>query len=345
MEAQLRKILKNFSGKKVLVIGDLMWDEYIRGHASRVSPEAPVPVVLQSSNERIPGGATNVLRNLVDLKVSCGILGVVGDDNNGRELKRELGNYNLNMLQVWQAPDRPTTIKTRILAQNQQLLRLDQEVVSDIPANIEKRMIDVLSQEIRKFNAVILSDYDKGVLTPNLIRAVIDLGAKHNTFIAVDPQVRNFGHYEGCSVITPNETEASSFMNQRKPQNDKEAKALGLDLMKRMNTKALLLTRSEKGITVFDQQDAIYSVPASAKEVFDVTGAGDTVIAVYTSAIAASASPEEAAILANLAGGIVVGKLGTATVKRREITALLSDEGIGEYLSKAKYLQKRRELS
>lgn len=342
MLTQLKKVLKNFSGKKVLVIGDLMWDEYIRGSATRVSPEAPVPVVLANSEERIPGGATNVLRNLVDLKVTCGVMGVVGDDNNGQSLKRELSKYNLNMLQVWQASDRPTTIKTRILAQNQQLLRLDREQVKNIPASIESRLLDVLSQEIRQYHAVILSDYDKGVLTPSLITEIITLGKKHKKIIAVDPQVKNFGHYKGATVITPNETEASTFLNERKPATDKDAVALGKTVMKTMEIESLLLTRSEKGMAAFLGDNAIFSVPASAREVFDVTGAGDTVIAVYTSALAAGGSPEEAAILANLAGGIVVGKVGTATVKRRELSALLAEDSIDDYLSKTKYLQKKQ---
>lgn len=326
------KILKNFSRKSVLVIGDLMWDEYIRGSVSRISPEAPVPVVRSEHETRVPGGATNVLKNLVDLKVKTGIIGMVGADRAGDELIEDLQNSKLNTVEIYRADDRPTIMKTRIMARHQQLLRLDREVVKPVPDAIAERLLKNLSEIISDYNAVILSDYDKGIFTPKVISGIIELAHQHNVYVAVDPQVRHFRLYKGADVMTPNEKEASEGIGLPLPETDAEAREIALKIKNEVQLKHVLLTRSEKGMAVLEDEKITY-VPTVAREVFDVTGAGDTVIAVYTSAIAAGASPVEAALLSNIAGGIVVGRLGTATVKRRELNAELSP-GYFEYREK-----------
>ncbi|MDH5717596.1 MAG: D-glycero-beta-D-manno-heptose-7-phosphate kinase [Spirochaetia bacterium] len=325
IKKKLLQILDNFSGTKVLVIGDLMWDEYIWGYCNRISPEAPVPVVLSYKEERMPGGASNVLKNLIDLKISSGIMGVVGADTNGRSMIRELTKKSLNMLEIWESPDRPTTIKTRILAKNQQLLRLDREYAKPIPASIHDKMIDVLSREIKKYQAIILSDYDKGVFNPYFISEILKIAKNNNTYIAVDPQVRHFSLYKGADVMTPNELEASKGINLDIPETPEDLENLGKKIMNDLELEHLVITRSHKGMSLFQKNLPFINVPTTAKEVFDVTGAGDTVIAVYTSAIAAGASPLEATFLSNIAGGIVVGKIGTATVKRREIIGIVEN--------------------
>ncbi|MDH5720710.1 MAG: D-glycero-beta-D-manno-heptose-7-phosphate kinase [Spirochaetia bacterium] len=316
---RIKEILENFSDKKLLVIGDLMWDEYIHGECSRISPEAPVPVVLSVKEERMPGGASNVLKNLVDLKISTGIMGVVGADTNGHKMIRTLQKLNLNMVQIWESPDRPTTIKTRILARSQQLLRLDREIAKPIPDTLEKKMLEVLSQELRKYDAVILSDYDKGVFTKGFISGILDLAEKFSVYVAVDPQVRHFKQYKKASVLTPNEKEASAGLGVSEPETEEETEKIGNEILKTLSLKHLLITRSHKGMALFEKNKPTVFVPTTAKEVYDVTGAGDTVVAVFTAAIAAGATPLEATFLSNIAGGIVVGKIGTASVKRREL--------------------------
>ena len=324
----LKKILQNFSGKRILVIGDLMWDEYIRGECTRVSPEAPVQVVLSKHEERMPGGATNVLKNLTDLRISAGIMGVVGADNNGHDMIKTLKGWNLNMVQIWESPDRPTTIKTRILARNQQLLRLDREYAKAIPLSIEKKILQVLEQCILDYAAIILSDYDKGVFTEGVIKGIISIARKNNVFVAVDPQIRHFRHYINADIMTPNEKEASEGVGLPFPENEADVETIGKAIKEKLGLRHLLITRSEKGMALFEGQEKPFYVPTFAREVYDVTGAGDTVIAVFTAAIVAGATPLQAALLSNLAGGIVVGKLGTATVTRKELRESLKPESI-----------------
>ncbi|RME88961.1 MAG: D-glycero-beta-D-manno-heptose-7-phosphate kinase [Candidatus Hydrogenedentota bacterium] len=303
-----------------------MWDEYITGSCSRISPEAPVPVVLAKEEKRMPGGATNVLKNLVDLNISAGIMGVVGADENGLKMIRELKKWNLNAVEIWESPDRPTTIKTRILAQHQQLLRLDREYAKPIPKALENKILQVLRQMIHKYQAIILSDYDKGVLTANLIAGIMEIANASNVYVAVDPQVRHFHHYKNASLMTPNEKEASAGLGVDFPENEEEAIAIGKQIQEKLNLKHLLLTRSEKGMALFENNKSVKLIPTVAKEVFDVTGAGDTVVAVFTAAIAAGSTPLEAALLSNIAGGIVVGKLGTATASNEELQHAIEPE-------------------
>ncbi len=321
----LREVLNRLRGQKILVAGDLMWDEYIRGDVSRISPEAPVPVVLVSREERLPGGATNVLRNLVELGCDCGILGVVGDDEAGSHMIRELESWGLNSLYIEQTSDRPTIMKTRIVARNQQLLRVDREIVKPISAALEQKMLQRLESDISNYKAVILSDYDKGVLTPAMIRGIIELAKARNIFVAVDPQVRHFRHYKGADVMTPNEKEASEGIGMAFPHSDEDTIEIGNKILAELQLNHLLITRSQKGMALFEPPQNPQLVPTVAREVYDVTGAGDTVISVYTAAIAAGASRLQAVLLANIAGGIVVGKLGTATASVREIEERLSD--------------------
>lgn len=315
----LEEILRKLPQSRVFVLGDLMWDEYIRGDVSRISPEAPVPVLLGTSEDRTPGGAANVLKNLRDLKCTMGILGIVGADANGIALQHELEKWGIgDQLTLIRLADRPTTIKTRFMARNQQLLRVDREKASAIDEKTETEVLKAFERSIGGFDAVIISDYDKGLLTRRVITEAIKIARAKKVFVAVDPQVKHFRDYAGSDIMTPNEKEASEGIGKPFPQSDEDAAAIADMIRGELKLENLLITRSQRGMAYFKDKQAVY-LPTVAREVFDVTGAGDTVITVYTAAIAAGAGHVEAMVLSNIAGGIVVAKLGTATATVAEI--------------------------
>lgn len=320
----LEAILRKIPATKIFVMGDLMWDEYVRGDVTRISPEAPVPVLLGTADDRTPGGAANVLKNLRDLKCTMGMLGVVGADENGLALRHELEKWGLGEnLCLLPLSDRPTTIKTRFMARNQQLLRVDRERADAIDEKTETEILKNFERLIGAFNAVIISDYDKGLLTERVIREAISIAHKKNVLVAVDPQVKHFRHYAQCDIMTPNEKEASEGIGKPFPKGDADVAEIARLIRQELKLHHLLITRSQRGMAYFKDGEAAY-LPTVAREVFDVTGAGDTVISVYTAALAAGASHTEAMVLSNIAGGIVVGKSGTATVSIPEMQNELS---------------------
>lgn len=318
-KARLEEILRKIPQSRVFVLGDLMWDEYIRGDVSRISPEAPVPVLLGTSEDRTPGGAANVLKNLRDLKCSMGILGIVGADANGVALQHELEKWGLgDHLQLIRLADRPTTIKTRFMARNQQLLRVDREKATAIDEKTETQVLNTLERSLGGFDALIISDYDKGLLTRRVITEAIKMARQKQVFVAVDPQVKHFRDYSGSDIMTPNEKEASEGIGRSFPQSNADVEGIAAAIRSELKIENLLITRSQRGMAYFKDGQTVY-LPTVAREVFDVTGAGDTVITVYSAAIAAGAGHVEAMVLSNIAGGIVVGKLGTATATIAEI--------------------------
>lgn len=321
--ARLKSILSKIPETRVFVLGDLMWDEYIRGDVSRISPEAPVPVLLAAGDDRTPGGAANVLKNLRDLHCKMGMLGIVGADENGMALNHELEKWGLGeSLHLFRMADRPTTIKTRFMARNQQLLRVDREKASAIDERTETEILRMFERMIGGFDAVILSDYDKGLLTKRVIAEAIQIAKKKSVFVAVDPQVKHFRHYSECDIMTPNEKEASEGIGRPFPQSDEDSQAIADAIRQELKLKDLVITRSQRGMAYFNATESVY-LPTVARDVFDVTGAGDTVISVYTAAKCAGADHVEAMVLSNIAGGVVVGKLGTATVTTAELAAEL----------------------
>ena len=319
ISTQLLDIIPKLKNQRILVIGDLMWDEYILGSCDRISPEAPVPVVLSEEENRTLGGAANVVKNLVSLNISVGIIGVVGVDTKGKEMCSTFNDMNLSLNEIISCDDRPTISKTRIFARNQQILRLDREIVKPISIETEDRIIHILKNKIKNFDAIILSDYDKGLLTPTLITKIIQIAKQNNTYIAVDPQVSHFHFYKDVDVVTPNEKEASGFVKLPFPTNNQDIEDIGKIIYDTLNLKHLLLTRSQKGMALFTKNSNPIYIPTVAKEIYDVTGAGDTVISIFVAAIMAKSSTLEAAILSNIAAGIVVSKLGTATVTEEEL--------------------------
>lgn len=313
--------LQKFREKCVLVIGDLMLDEYIRGSVDRISPEAPVPVVVEKERKSVPGGAGNVVNNLISLGSRVILIGTLGEDDDARILREAFFQKGLHEsdLSAISLPGRPTTKKTRIMAGNQQVCRLDRENISEIGEEKRKEILKAVEDRIGECHGIIFSDYDKGVITPDLIEKTVAMAQKGGVFVAVDPQVTHFDYYRRVDVLTPNHHEAGRYLG-RKLHTDEEVKAGGFEIMKRLGSAMLLITRGEKGMTLFEaKSETCRNFPTMAREVFDVTGAGDTVISIFTLAMTAGASPQEAVLLSNRGAGIVVGRLGASTVTTSEL--------------------------
>ncbi|MFN3480757.1 MAG: D-glycero-beta-D-manno-heptose-7-phosphate kinase [Thermodesulfovibrionales bacterium] len=307
---KLHSILKFFRGKHILVIGDIILDRYIWGKVNRISPEAPVPIVEVTDDSFLLGGAANVANNIVSLGGNATVAGVVGKDRAGevvtdllRERKIELALFE---------DSRPTTIKTRVIAHNQQVVRFDKEDRTTISGKVLSGIIDYLRASLRDYDAVILSDYKKGVISRSLVSELLRITRPFKKFVAVDPKVGHFHLYHGVSIITPNLSEASHGSGIEIVDENSLIRA-GKTLQKKLSCKAVLITRGEEGMSLF-ADDRITHIPTVARHVYDVTGAGDTVIATFTLAHAAGATLEESALIANHAAGIVVGEVGTAAV-------------------------------
>lgn len=315
---RLLEILDNFKKIKIAVIGDMMLDDYLIGEVTRISPEAPVPVVNIKEEKFVLGGGANVLNNLATLSCNCFALGLVGKDSSGDRLLNELKEKGIETTGMVVSEDRPTIVKRRIIGNHQQLLRLDWEDKEDISREIEDNILTNLKKEIENLDAIILSDYDKGVLTKRLAEEIIKLANEHNIIVTVDPKPGNAINYKGATSMTPNRKEtleAGEFLGIDRRNS---IEVVGNSLKDKLELTNILVTRSEEGMSLFTKEERI-DVPTFAKEVYDVTGAGDTVISLFTLAAAAGASWEEAAKIANVAAGVVVGRMGTSTVSMEEI--------------------------
>jgi len=303
----------------ILVVGDIIVDEFVMGDVSRISPEAPVPVVHVEHIERRLGGSANVVRNLHAIDASSAMFGLIGDDEPGRWVMQQLGEMDSDASGVRiKKNDRPTAIKTRIIARHQQVVRYDREWVQ--PATEESRQAIRLSLlgKLDGATAVILSDYGKGVLTEETLCELMPLLAGH--IVTVDPKPEHTASYRGATAITPNLTEAAAMSGMAAINEDDHVEQMARRLFEQLNLTYVLITRSEKGMTLFDGS-VCHHIPTAARDVFDVTGAGDTVIAVFTACLARGDDALSAAKHANLAAGVVVGKVGTATASWAEINA------------------------
>ncbi|MGL4976506.1 MAG: D-glycero-beta-D-manno-heptose-7-phosphate kinase [Cetobacterium sp.] len=314
-KSRLEEILNSFAKLKVAVVGDMMLDDYLIGSVERISPEAPVPVVSIKKERFVLGGAANVVNNLSTLGANAFCFGVVGEDFDGDRLVRELEKKGIETFGVVKTEDRPTIVKRRIISGNQQLLRLDWEDARPITKNLEDNLLNHIEKRIEDLDAIILSDYDKGVLTPRVVKRIISLCKEKGIIVTVDPKPKNALNYIGATSMTPNRKEAIECLGKKSFENIIE---IGKELKNKLELSSLLLTRSEEGMSLFEG-DEIINIPTYAKEVFDVTGAGDTVISVFTLASAAGLTLHEAAKIANTAAGVVVGKMGTSTVTKEEI--------------------------
>jgi len=325
MVNEMINILEQFRTKKILVIGDIMLDKYIWGKVSRISPEAPVQIVNVERESYAPGGAANVANNAAALGAGTYIASIIGNDIAKNILVSELKNRSINTDGIIEDPTKPTIQKVRVIGQNQQLLRIDYEKRGYINADIEKNLINYLSRMIPAVDAVIISDYSKGVITRNIAMKVTDMARRYNRILVIDPKPEHKDFYKNVSLITPNNHEASEMAGIN-GDDDETIIEIGKKLLKEMNS-ALLITRGEKGMTIFELNGSITHIPTVAKEVYDVTGAGDTVVATGTLALSSGAGIIDAAKLANNAAGIVVGKIGTSTVSIEELkNGILNDK-------------------
>lgn len=315
---RLFQIVHRFSRARLIVVGDVMLDHYIWGRVDRISPEAPVPVVTVGRESQHLGGAANVVHNIVALGGRADLFGVVGDDDFGPRVLMEMKRLGLGTEGVICDRTRPTTKKTRVIAHSQQLVRFDRERAEPVSKKMTQAMLHGIRRRIPGAQAVVVSDYAKGVITENLMPDLIGLAGEHGVPVIVDPKVVHMGMYKGARIITPNASEAlgAAGISDR---SDAGLQRAGRRILEGFGGQAVLVTRGEQGMSLFEKDGKITHIPASAREVYDVTGAGDTVIAALTLALASGAGVKEAAVIANSAAGIVVGIVGTATVDRDEL--------------------------
>jgi len=315
---RLKEVLKKFSRCHLAVLGDVMLDEFLWGKVDRISPEAPVPVVQIKKETWKPGGAANVASNLVALGAKATIFGVIGYDGSGRRLRETLERENIGTEGLIIDENRRTTVKTRIIGHTQQMIRIDREETEPFNTVIEKRLLSAIDNIFPKVQGIIVSDYAKGVITKNILRKIIKQFRDDGKFVAIDPKLKNFSLYRGASIITPNTKEAEAALG-RSFENEESLLKGGLELLKQYNTDAVLITRGEQGMSLFEKGLKPLTIPTQALEVFDVTGAGDTVIATFSLAIASGCAMPTAAEIANLAAGVVVGIVGTATASPQSV--------------------------
>ncbi|HEY5884118.1 MAG TPA: D-glycero-beta-D-manno-heptose-7-phosphate kinase [Pyrinomonadaceae bacterium] len=313
------EILEQASQRKVVILGDVMLDEFVWGDVSRISPEAPVPVVDVRRESVHLGGAANVLANVVALGARASVVGVIGDDSAGDRLRASLKDASAldteDYLVV--AKGRPSTTKTRIIAHNQLVVRADREQRSPVNGQVEQQLLVSLKRALADANAFVVSDYDKGVVTQRILGEILDF-AYQRVPVLIDPKIRNFPHYRPATLITPNHHEALRMTNMEEDSDDGLHQAAQA-IRTKLGCDAVLITRGDRGIMLLQGDGEPVYVETAAREVFDVTGAGDTVIATLATALASGASMLEAATLANHAAGIVVGKIGTATATGKEL--------------------------
>lgn len=307
IEIQKNKLLdlkENFKGKNIAIIGDMMLDGYLWGDVKRISPEAPVPIV-EIDNEFFRfGGAANVALNISKLGGNAIPLGIIGDDNDGKIFSDLINEKNITSEFIFKDNSRPTTNKTRVISANQHIVRIDKESKLPIPLEIENQIFASLNGMINQIDAIILQDYNKGVLTSNLITKVIELANKHNKIITVDPKFDNFFEYKNATLFKPNRKETENAFGIR-INSGESIKNAASKLLQKLNVKYCLLTLGEDGMAILEKGKQYMQIPTIARKVVDVSGAGDTVIATITMALATGCSIFEAAYLANYAGGMV----------------------------------------
>jgi rfaE bifunctional protein kinase chain/domain len=324
---RVRQILGSAAKSRIAVIGDAMLDHFIWGNVARISPEAPVPVVDFERESFMPGGAANVARNLTALEAPTELLAVVGEDASAEQLRDLLTEQKIGCKGLLASSRRPTSVKTRIVAHKQQVVRIDRETRDGLDADLTKQLMRNLRANLRGVAAVIVGDYGKGVVTQPLLEELKQLCRENGVWVSLDPKPVHQLNLSGLSLITPNRKEAfelADIADETKQQNpllDRNLMEVAEKLLRELRPALLLITLGELGMLLCQRGQKPFHIPTVAQEVFDVSGAGDTVIATFTLAIAAGASPVEAATLSNHAAGIVVGKIGTATTSPDEIIA------------------------
>jgi D-beta-D-heptose 7-phosphate kinase/D-beta-D-heptose 1-phosphate adenosyltransferase len=320
--AKLRAGLKQFNKANVLVIGDIIVDHFIYGSVTRISPEAPVPVVNVNKETLLLGGSANVLHNLYGLGARGTICGIIGTDFMGEQFLSLLDEIDSPTTGVIRSDDRPTTKKTRVIAQNQQIVRFDREQAIPLTKESLMAMYDFLDEHLNEYQAVVVSDYNKGVICAPLMDHLRPLLKKHNIPMIVDPKPGHPELFKGATIITPNNLE-TKLMSGIDITDSKSLLTAANKLKTEVESEAVLITRGEEGMALLSEDEPLFCIPTVAREVYDVTGAGDTVIATLAMGLAVGLSHKEAATLANYAAGIVVGKVGTATTSQEELLEVL----------------------
>jgi D-glycero-beta-D-manno-heptose-7-phosphate kinase len=316
---RLSALVDRFAKARILIVGDIVLDHYIWGKVTRISPEAPVPVVNVTRENHLLGGATNVVQNIHALGGVVSICGVIGQDKAGSQVLELLKAQDIPVSHLIIERDRPTTVKARVIAHNQQIVRFDRETKDPIGRETHDRIYEFVRRSISEgLDGIVISDYCKGVVTADLVGAIARIARKHGIIVSVDPKVSHFNMYRGVTILTPNVQEAS-IGAKIEIVDDASLLHAGALLLKQLKCAAVLITRGEQGMSLFERDRKVIHIPTMAREVFDVTGAGDTVIGALTLAMASGASAVDAARIANYAAGIVVGVVGTATVKASEL--------------------------
>jgi len=333
--AKFGKIVENFKKVKIGVIGDLMLDKFVWGEVKRISPEAPVPVVEVIKEDCALGGAGNVALNIKSLGGEVFLTSSVGEDENGKVIAdllkvRGIENY------LFTRKDLPTITKTRVIARTQQVVRIDREKKQPFSVSHLQEMDEIMGGRLKNYNGLLISDYGKGFITPGLIKVLRNFVKKHKKILTVDPKVEHFSYYKEVTCLTPNKFEASLGIHHKEPGNTEELIKLGNGIKKKLKCENLLITLGKEGMILFDKKNRVLRIPATAREVFDVTGAGDTVTAVLTLSLGAGASILESAIISNFAAGVVVGKLGTASLTGRELKQYFNKNNAGVFLEELK---------
>ncbi len=323
-QRRAQQIVSQFPNRKLIVLGDLMLDEFIWGEVRRISPEAPVPVVEVKRESWHLGGAGNVVSNLIELGAKALPIGVIGDDETGKLMAQKFASRGADPCGLIVDASRPTTRKTRIVAHSQQMVRADRENRSPISGEIEDKVIAAFSAALTEAEAVIVSDYDKGLLTPRVLKEVISATHNAGKIVCLDPKIKNFLNYQKVDVITPNQPEAERASGIE-IVDDASLIVAAHRIRELLDCTNVLITRGEHGMSLLDAEDKLTHIPTVAREVYDVTGAGDTVIATLTLAMAAGTNAVDAAVIANHAAGVVVAKVGTATVSPAELAEALLD--------------------
>ncbi len=314
-------------------------DEYIYGGVERISPEAPVPVVWANEKKYLPGGAANVANNIVSLGADVSLVGIVGKDSQAETLLSELKNRRIDTNGVFSVFNRYTSVKTRIVGGHQQIVRVDWENINKIDNKLEDKIGSFISAAIKKFDAIIIEDYGKGFITPSIVTSVVAWAKENKKIITVDPKEEHFDYYKGVTAITPNRKEAENAIRNIKIRNsyntlrvasdklatDKDINIAGAGLLDYLNSEAVLITLGDKGMRLFEKDKKPYHINTVAQEVFDVSGAGDTVVATFTLALACGATMQEASTIANFAAGIVVGRIGVAATTQSELKSKINN--------------------
>lgn len=320
---RVQKIIDRFGSLNILVVGDIMLDQYLWGKVNRISPEAPVPVVRVIEKTFNMGGAANVAQNIMSLGARVHLSGIVGTDHEGSSLCSTLESQGLDVRGIISDNNRQTTLKTRVMAYNQQVVRIDHENDETIDGVTGDALSSYLREEIPKCDGVIISDYGKGVINEKIVNTIVSLVTKNDIICSIDPKIKNFPFYKNVTVLTPNHHEAAAASAMEINSIESIQKA-GFALLKKTNCKMMLITWGKNGMGLFEDEKTFHHIQTMSQKVYDVTGAGDTVITVFTLALAAGATPLEAAELSNLAAGLVINQVGTASVTRNELVNMLN---------------------